>query len=1288
MRRSLAVAAWMGWFFCSILASEVHAGRVASSSQQPEYVPGTLLVKLRPGATFGSLYSDLALRKASVFSALIAGSEEPLFPKVSAEAARFGLDRMYKVKLRGPWAEPMVARALSELPSVEYAEPNYIYHACFTPNDSLFAQQWYLREIRAPEAWDVSQGSASVIIGIVDTGVDIKHPDLASKIWTNPREVPGNGVDDDRNGFVDDAHGWDFVNSVPDPSPKPDGVDNDSDGLSDDGTDHGTAMAGLAAAATNNGRGIAGAGFYCTIMPIKSLNDEGSGSSQDLTNGILYAIENGAHVVNMSFGGGAYSQAQADVIEYGLSKNVIFVAAAGNSGSMMEHYPSGYRGVLCVAATGFNGKLSSISNYGPTIDVAAPGGDFNSSPPAEMISTAPYFPEYGFTQLYRARTKEGYLTAGTSASAALVSGVAGLVRARFPSASWLEIQQRIVGTCVNIDALNPGYEGMIGDGLVNAYGAVSATTVPSVRPRIRLINATVNDADFGNGNGLFEHGETVTVVATYRNYSVGAAQNVRVTLSSSDPSLEIVSPEYLIPYLPPESTEPVSTTLSFRIRPDAQGHISKIVLTHEAGGMVESDTVAVPIGVTPVLVVDDDHDEVGGNTGDYEVEGYMTACLDRLGISYSVWDIERNGHPSGEYLRHFPIVIWSCEWAFPSLDPGDRRALRQFLDNGGSLFLHGQDIGWDLCDPGSDNASEEARSFYNDYLHARYIADDAEATEVAGIPGDPITDGLAFRIYQPGREVENQYPDVMAPMPDARAILQYPNGLAGAVRYSGAYRVVYMGFGFEAVDATRSTKPSDESVVRDQLMARVLEYLSPLGHDPLPDIEDVHADRRVTVRLGETFEDLQAVRLYWRRSGETGFREVAMQRVSPGVYEATIPAPGQSTTVEYYLEVSTSYFHWRKPAGAPKEVFRYFVGPDTQAPVITHAGLPNTINGEFPFEVVATVVDNLAVDGGSVRVHYSSRSAQGSVALSRTELRAQFRGQIPPVFSYGDTVSYYITASDSSLARNTAVSDIFRFVVGLEDFETGLTYWNAPQGGWGLETMYAHSGRFSVNDSPGRQYPNDADVSLETNFGFNFSRTRSVTLRFWTKYYLEFNHDYGYVEVSPDGGQTWQVVGQPITGVQTQWVQREIRLDSFAGPGRDNVRIRFRMKSDATQVPPFYGWFVDDVQVLAEVVGGVEAMRETSLPRQSRLYPNFPNPFNPSTVLRYDVAQAGRVTLRVYNLLGQEVRTLVDASQEAGSYRVEWDGCDGQGRLVPGGVYLVLFRAGESEEVRKLLLLR
>ena len=407
------------------------------------------------------------------------------------------------------------------------------------------------------------------------------------------------------------------------------------------------------------------------------------------------------------------------------------------------------------------------------------------------------------------------------------------------------------------------------------------------------------------------------------------------------------------------------------------------------------------------------------------------------------------------------------------------------------------------------------------------------------------------------------------------------------------------------------------------------------------------------------------------------------------LYTGQIPGPGSPATIEYYVETENPYFAQTKPTGAPDRVFTYHVGPDTVAPVIQYEPLANTIDGENPFPVTAKVTDNLQVDGTSVYVHFFTETVRDSANLSRGDLPDQFVGSIPAKFAYGDTVRYFFTARDSSMNHNLARSDTGSFVVGLEDFEHGLRNWVTPQGGWGLETLYAHSGEYSVNDSPGKQYPNNADVSLQTSFGFDLSNANAAVLRYWTKYFLEMGHDYGFVEVSPDGGNTWQVVGDSLTGVQSQWAMKEISLTPFTGSGHTDVRVRFRMKSDATQVPPFFGWFVDDVQVVEGVeVGVADRSSGPGVPKQTALHQNYPNPFNPTTVIRYDLAKPAEVRVVVYNLLGQAVRTLVHARQVPGVYRVQWDGTDSRGTAVPGGVYLVRLDAGDVHAVRKLLLLK
>jgi len=257
------------------------------------------------------------------------------------------------------------------------------------PNDSQYARLWGLNntgqtggtpdaDIDAAEAWDISTGSSEIVVGVIDTGVDYTHPDLAANIWTNPGEIAGNGIDDDGNGFVDDGNGYDFVN-------------NDGDPMDDN--DHGTHVSGTIAGAGNNGLGVAGVNWSSSIMGLKFLSASGSGYTSDAVRAINYAtmmrttFDVNVRVTNNSWGGGGFSTAMQSAIQASGEAGILFVAAAGNDGTnndVSPHYPSNYdlANVLSVAATDHNDNLASFSNYGiATVHLAAPGVSIYSSVP-------------------------------------------------------------------------------------------------------------------------------------------------------------------------------------------------------------------------------------------------------------------------------------------------------------------------------------------------------------------------------------------------------------------------------------------------------------------------------------------------------------------------------------------------------------------------------------------------------------------------------------------------------------------------------------------------------------------------------------------------------------------------------------------------------------------------------------------------------------------------------------------------------------------------------------------
>ncbi|GAA4430554.1 S8 family peptidase [Bremerella cremea] len=323
-----------------------------------------------------------------------------------------------------------------------------------TPNDAAYSATYGMNQIDAPEAWNKTTGSDSVVVGIIDTGVDYTHPDLVGNIWTNPGEIAGNGIDDDGNGFIDDVHGYDFVN-------------NDGDPMDDN--HHGTHVAGTIAAQGNNGKGVSGVAWNTSIMALKFLSASGAGYTSDAVRAINYATmmrtQYGVNirVLNNSWGGGGYSSSLDAAIQASEAADILFVAAAGNDGTnndSIAHYPSNYNvsNIISVAATDNNDNLASFSNYGSqTVDIAAPGVGIYST----IIGG--YYASFS----------------GTSMAAPHVAGVAALAFAYDPDATAAEVKAAILGGGDLISGLN----GKVSTGMrLNAAGTLDLLNPSSSDP--------------------------------------------------------------------------------------------------------------------------------------------------------------------------------------------------------------------------------------------------------------------------------------------------------------------------------------------------------------------------------------------------------------------------------------------------------------------------------------------------------------------------------------------------------------------------------------------------------------------------------------------------------------------------------------------------------------------------------------------------------------------------------------------------------------------------------------
>ncbi|MFH1182200.1 MAG: S8 family serine peptidase [Candidatus Woesearchaeota archaeon] len=367
------------------------------------------------------------------------------------------------------------AKEYRKMPDVEYAEPDYILTAFIVPNDASFSeQQDEYAAVALETAWNITTGSRDVVIAIIDTGVDWDHPDLSANIWNNTAEIAGNSVDDDGNGYVDDVRGYDFVSSPSDCDSGDDCSTRDNNPMDRHG--HGTHVAGIAAAVANNSIGVAGACWNCTIMPIRAgyNGTDGLGhlTASDVALAIVYAANNSADIISMSFGGTNNVLILQDAIEFAASKGSILVAAAGNSYSEAKFYPAAYDSVISVAGTDNSDAKYANSQYGSWVDLAAPALDIYST----------YFDDTYDT------------LSGTSMAAPMVAGVIGLMKSydsSLDSALALQILNSTGRVLSNFGA--PGLN-MV---RINATAALQLPTAAVLATRsnisgILLINSSVN----------------------------------------------------------------------------------------------------------------------------------------------------------------------------------------------------------------------------------------------------------------------------------------------------------------------------------------------------------------------------------------------------------------------------------------------------------------------------------------------------------------------------------------------------------------------------------------------------------------------------------------------------------------------------------------------------------------------------------------------------------------------------------------------------------------------------
>ena len=1215
-----------------------------STAKPDEYV--TAIVKMSSVANLKTLRGD---RKA-VFTELRAVSGQTqdglvqylatpaLKPKVRL-TRRFWIDNLILVQ-----ATPDVIREIAARPDVREVFDNFTVTLPPRPSDGGHAtlQQsapvWdSIRKIGAKQVWSTyGFNGTGVVVGGLDTGVDITHPDISGKMKTlNPADptYPGGWAEFDANGNV-------IPGTVP--------HDSDQHGTHTTGTAIGGSASGYAIGVAPGARLMHG-----LVIP------GGSGTFAQVAGGMEWIIDpdnnpatnDGAQVVNMSLGGtGTYSEMVVPTDNM-VAANVFPSFSIGNSGpgASTTGSPGNVPSAYGVGATDSLDVIASFSSRGPVTwnyppyvgtwtkpDISAPGVTIFSSVPGGTWESTDW--------------------SGTSMAAPHVTGTVALMLQANPT---LTVEQtKLLLQQTAIDRGDPGMDNSYGWGRVNAFAAVSAALTG-----IGTLEGTISSS----GGGTVE-GAKIRLTDTGQQVSSDASGHYTLKAVAGDHSVQVSRFGYDTYTTTVSIVANATTTLDVTLNQLPSGLIAGFVTDFETGAGIAADitikylgdpvlststipatgeySVTLPVGTydlvfnptfpypattrngiavaegatttlnvslrsAQVLIVDDDAGK--------EFQTYFEQAVTGSGRSY----LTVSTAPNAATMALFESVIWLTGNDFTTtLGTADIAELSAYLDGGGRLFITGQDIGYDIG----------TTPFYANYLHAAYVQDDVNLGGVIGVATSAVGFGFTFEI-KGGTGANNQaYPSEINPIASATAAFVYDpsvpaaaatandvvkngvspeaitsSGTAGLTFDNGTYKLVYFAFGFEAIA---------DAATRTALMDRILDWLQgypKIAHTPLGDTEDTAHPYPVKALITSDYFTLDPATFFLVYNAGAGDVSVHMTATgAPNEYAASIPAQPVGTEVAYYITAGDVEGHvTTHPMGAPGSRHIFRVARDTEDPVVTHMPLRNTNDLEGPYHIYAEATDNIGVE--SVYLMYAKNG--GTAHRLRMELLSdgRYHGAIPGPTNVGDYFDYWIYAMDEAYAGNVKrmpSTGAYRFEIVeyfLWDFEpddggfvqTGNIWeWGAPTSGPGG----AHSGAKLWATILGGNYPASANAKLDIPpIALAASKPYAI-LTFWHWYSNENNYDGGNVKVSTDGGTTWSIVtpmggydgtapsvnagipGEPcFMGTNQQFWQQELfDLSAYSG---QQVMVRFHFGSDPSVQYP--GWYVDDVMIRSTSVDDI-----------------------------------------------------------------------------------------------------
>lgn len=532
------------------------------------------------------------------------------------------LSLIYKVNLQENVSIFQMIDELMATGMVAIAEPVPANKMYYTPNDTEIARQSYLTTIKAFEAWEISKGDSTVLVGIVDSGFDFNHPDLIDKVYYNQND-PIDGIDNDNDGYIDNHYGWDFA-GVTAPNNGLFIQDNNPQ-LPTAGVDHGISVAGCAAASTDNNLGVAGTGFNVKLVSTKHTPDDSPGSLSifDGYSGIVYMAETGVKIINCSWGGSFHSQVASDIVKSVIDDfGCLIIVAAGNDGQNLAQFPASYDNVMSVASSTSNDGASSFTNYDYSVDIIAPGSSI-------------------YTTVHNTASNGQYeSTSGTSFASPIVAGAAALTWSHRPELTPIQIGELLRITADPIDdVVASKYAGKIGHGRLNMERALTEFPVSVRMTKFEFVNTTAGGVPYAGDDAFFN--------ATFTNYLAASETDFQIKVETVDNTLSVVGNEVIFEgVINTNQTITTENQIRLKVDPNLENFgVITLRITYTQNGYESQEFAAFSVNPTYLIINEnniktsvDSRGTVGRHNGFSIGDGFVynnVQTLYELGLMFS-----------------------------------------------------------------------------------------------------------------------------------------------------------------------------------------------------------------------------------------------------------------------------------------------------------------------------------------------------------------------------------------------------------------------------------------------------------------------------------------------------------------------------------------------------------------------------------------------------------------------------------------------------------------------------